>query len=208
MIIKVNGQEETNLGEKLTYFYHSVANLHITTTGIRAMFETVANEKLQASAISDTQAAAISRVIGHSRSTAQSSYISNDCYFSVVNTQSAESALGIRNEDTESLIEQTHKDSAVSSIIQPISYSAKPFGIRHPHFDSNANRIPFSLEEKAKLIEIVEAEKVGTRIPDNIASICLRKIKTTDDLIPIFHVRHILSTGRLRSALKNLGYVQ
>ena len=64
LIIKLNGQPETNLGEKLTYFYMTEANLHITTTGIRAIFETVANEKLSTNEITEAQATAISRVIG------------------------------------------------------------------------------------------------------------------------------------------------
>ena len=64
LIIILNGQPETKLGEKLTYFYMTEANLHITTTGIRAIFETVANEKLSTNEITEAQATAISRVIG------------------------------------------------------------------------------------------------------------------------------------------------
>ena len=134
----------------------------------------------------------------------------------MVNTQSAEAALGIRNED--SVIERHHDDSVVhdngtssnSSIIQPITYNAKSYGVLHPHYTSEANRIPFSLGEKKELQKIVEAVKIAAsgKIPEGIASICLAEIKNREDLIPIFHVRHILCTGRLRPGLKSLGYVQ
>ena len=132
----------------------------------------------------------------------------------MVNTQSAEAALGIRNED--SVVERLHDDSVVhdngstNSIIQPIAYNAKNYGVLHPHYTSEANRIPFSLGEKKELQKIVEAAKIAAngKIPEGIASICLAEIKNREDLIPIFHVRHILCTGRLRPGLKSLGYVQ
>jgi hypothetical protein len=126
----------------------------------------------------------------------------------VSHAQTAEKALGITMDDCE--IEPMHdKDiqpnyNNPESVVKPIEYQQKQFGTLHPHYRSEANRIPFSVKEKQYLSDLVEANKVDGRIPETIAAICLSIIKNDSDLIPHFHVRHVLSTARLRPGLQAL----
>jgi hypothetical protein len=126
----------------------------------------------------------------------------------VSQAQTAEKALGITIDDCEIEPMQSQDMQPIYSpdtVVKPIQYQQKQFGKQHPHYQSEASRIPFSVQEKQYLKELVEANKIGDRIPENIASICLSIIKNDTDLIPHFHVRHILSTARLRPGLQAIG---
>lgn len=148
--------------------------------------------------------------VGHSPSTALRSYVSGDTYQAVSQAQTAERALGITMDDCEiepmydSTDVQPNYNNTAESIVRPIEYQQKQFGTLHPHYRSEANRIPFSVKEKQYLSDLVEANKFDGRIPENIAAICLSIIKNDTDLIPHFHVRHVLSTARLRPGLQAL----
>jgi hypothetical protein len=146
--------------------------------------------------------------LGHSPSTALRSYVSNDTYIAVSQAQTAEKALGI--DDCGDI--QPMRDNDIQAncnypetVVKPIEYQQKQFGKLHPHYESEASRIPFSVQEKHYLRYLVDSNKIGDRIPENISSICLRIIRNDDELIPHFHVRHILSTQRLRPGLQALG---
>ena len=123
--------------------------------------------------------------------------------------QTAEKALGITMDDCEieaiydTNMQQNYNNPA-ESIVKPIEYQQKQFGTLHPHYRSEANRIPFSVKEKQYLSDLVEANKFDGRVPESIAAICLSIIKNDTDLIPHFHVRHVLSTARLRPGLQAL----
>ena len=73
-----------------------MANLHVTTTGLRINIETISAEKLEDGKITLAQAQGMSRLIGHSEATKRRCYVLQDTYRSVVNTVQAERAVGIR----------------------------------------------------------------------------------------------------------------
>ena len=163
------------------------------------MFETLSAEKLATNEISQAEASAISRIIGHSKETAAKCYVATDSFRAVQNCHSASKALGCDDENDE--------NDEVS--IQPAVYVPKAYGSNHPKFHSeNCNRVLFSNMELEVLEKIVQDKKINNHIPDNIASICLKEIQANEEYISIFHKRHILNTARLRSALKKMGHVR
>ena len=79
-----------------------MANLHVTTTGLRINIETISAEKYEDGKITLAQAQGMSRLIGHSEATKRRCYVLQDTYRSVVNTVQAERALGIQFSDDNS----------------------------------------------------------------------------------------------------------
>jgi hypothetical protein len=63
------------------------------------MFETLSAEKLATNEISQVQADAISRVIGHSKLTAQKCYVASDTFRAVQNCHLASKALGCEDDN-------------------------------------------------------------------------------------------------------------
>ena len=67
--------DKGQLGRHLTAFFKSQLQLHITTTTIRAIVETAAEDALRRGVIDQTKRAAISNVNGHSGATTQRHYV-------------------------------------------------------------------------------------------------------------------------------------
>jgi hypothetical protein len=67
--------DKGQLGRHLTAFFKSQLQLHITTTTIRAIVETAAEDALRKGVIDQTKRAAISNVNGHSGATTQRHYV-------------------------------------------------------------------------------------------------------------------------------------
>ena len=171
------------------------------------MVETTSHEMLQKNEITPSQAHAISRVLGHSPSTALRSYVSSDTYIAVSQAQTAEKALGIAMDDCDADNSNNYGDiqlpiSHPESVVVPIEYQQKQFGKLHPHYASEKNRIPFSVIEKNWLSDLVNANRIEGKIPENITAICLKAIRSDAELIPHFHIRHVLTTQRLRPGLQ------
>ena len=255
-----------------------MANLHVTTTGLRINIETISAEKLEDGKITLAQAQGMSRLIGHSEATKRRCYVLQDTYRSVVNTVQAERALGIRfsddnrddgllnsgdytndldndnityndtdtdnnksnnMNDANSFNEGDHNSNNInddidisehlpslntnlpivnivakhnipehaSNLIVPRTYTHKQFGELHPDYENDTKRIRFSEEEKRILSQIVENNKINNKVPPNVASRCLKIIWANPHYVKVFHVRHVLSSARLRSCLRILGYV-
>lgn len=94
--------------------------------------------------------------------------------------------------------------------ILPIAYEAKRFGTSHPDYEKqDTRRVRFSIAEKSNLIKLVEDLKKNNdgNIPVNLSASCLKLIWNNPQLVEIFHIRHVLNSGRLRSCLKALNYV-
>jgi hypothetical protein len=79
MWLNWNGTAMDNgeLGKHLTSFFKSQLQLHITTTTIRAIVETAAEDALKKGIIDGIKRAAISNVNGHSGATTQRHYVKN-----------------------------------------------------------------------------------------------------------------------------------
>ena len=249
-----------------------MANLHVTTTGLRINIETISAEKYEDGKITLAQAQGMSRLIGHSEATKRRCYVLQDTYRSVVNTVQAERALGIQFSDDNSddgplnsgdYTNDLHNDNATyndtdtdnnnnsfnneddhnnnniiddidisehlpsantylpivnmaakhnipehaSNLIVPRTYTHKQFGELHPDYENDTKRIRFSEEEKRILSQIVEDNKINNKVPPNVSSRCLKIIWADPHFVKVFHVRHVLSSARLRSCLRILGYV-
>lgn len=103
-----------------------------------------------------------------------------------------------------------NKSSSIDNDILPISYEPKRFGTLHPDYENqDTKRVRFSTAEKSSLIKLVEDLKRNNNgnIPVNLSASCLKLIWNSPQLVEIFHIRHVLNSGRLRSCLKALSYV-
>lgn len=179
---------------------------------LRRNMETISNDALQDGLITLEQAEGASRLIGHGREVAKTCYVLNDTYRSVKQVREIENQLGIVSvsdySDEYSNTTRTEETQNININVLPKTYKAKPWGTDHPDFDNKSNRVRFSDAEKQYLTNLVEQKKTDSIIPINIASVCWTIIHKSDDAVPIFHVRHILTAARLRSCLRALKFVQ
>jgi len=75
LFVNNNGRPHTNIGHCVTRFFRSVSMYHITTTNLRAMFETEVHDAMGAGVLSPNECDDVIRNSGHSSSTAHSHYL-------------------------------------------------------------------------------------------------------------------------------------
>jgi hypothetical protein len=75
LFVNNNGRAHTNIGHCVTRFFRSVSTYHITTTNLRAMFETEVHDAMGAGVLSQNECDDVTRNSGHSSSTAHSHYL-------------------------------------------------------------------------------------------------------------------------------------
>ena len=127
-------------------------------------------------------------------------------YQSIRGAKEFESVLGLDNMDEHE--EMINNNSKEINVI-PIEYKNKVVGLNHPKFnDKNSNRVAFSLQEIDHLKRLAVSHKINGKVPNDIASRICKTIWNDDNLINDFHIRHILSSKRLRPALVKLGIVR
>ena len=97
LFVNSAGEKDTNIGRSVTYFFGRTLNLHITTTAIRSLIETNAEDALQSSRITTTDRIAISNMNGHSSQTVRDYYLKQSTERNVKNAIRAFSQLGAVN---------------------------------------------------------------------------------------------------------------
>jgi hypothetical protein len=180
--------------------------------------ESLSADRLASNRITQIQAEAVSRVIGHSKQTAQKHYIMADTFRAVQNCNIANKAIcdnNLGDDDNDNSNNNNNDDDDDDdddgdTLIEPAKYVAKDYGNKHPNYSSENSRVPFSQQEREALQQIVNEKRKNNHnlLPGNIASLCLKEIHTNPAYVSIFHRRHITNTSRLRSALKHMGIVK
>ena len=94
LFVNSAGEKDTNIGRSVTYFFERTLNLHITTTAIRSLIETNAEDALQSNRITTKDRIAISNMNGHSSQTVRDYYLKHSTERNVTNAVRAFSQLG------------------------------------------------------------------------------------------------------------------
>ena len=209
LFIDIKGRAITDIGRYVTNFFVKNTGLHITTTTLREMFETLSKKKFNDGEITDGQRSSVSRLIGHSVKTAENCYVLED-------TQSV--VQDVANIQFDAIEDDDGSDFDLSQF-QGIDYTRVyehiDWGCEHPDYKNEDTRIKFSDAEKRYVWSLVTRHcKIDPNDskkylpPPNFVAFCLEKIKNDSSAIPIFHHRHILNTTRLRSLLRNMRIIK
>jgi hypothetical protein len=244
-----NGQ----LGRHVTAFFKNELQLHITTTTIRAIVETAAEDALRKGVIDGTKRAAISNVNGHSGATTQRHYVMQSRINDVENGRAGietfqhESWIltfdrwagfdamfdrpiqplditpssSTSNDDDIGGFEQNDQfddcDLETDSDFSPIfsrnisgSWSENTshlsrkinFGSAHPNYGQpNWKRAKWT---DAELDVIMKWQCEHPTEKKNAIAKCLAAIRLDATLHPVFHVRHVCDSARLKDGFDAL----
>lgn len=177
-----DGEREQNIGRMVSKFFMVELKIHITTTTIRSVVETTSARQLEDGVISDAQRAAISVVNTHSSSITRDHYVRTELARTV---QLAKEAFA--------------GGEAVPSTPQSPPPQPEVWGVDHPD-GPDVQRARWTVAEKQYLRRIYE-ELFTDATKHRILSLCLRHIKADASSRAIFHVRHVMSTDRLKAGL-------
>jgi hypothetical protein len=101
LFITWNGDSDTSVGRKLTSFFEGKNDLHMTSTAIRGLMETTAEEALLRGEITSVQRASVSSINGHSSAVVKNYYLKSRTAKDVENARAAVKAFaqpsGIEN---------------------------------------------------------------------------------------------------------------
>ena len=177
-----DGAAECNIGRLVSRFFENELNIHITTTTIRSVVETTSAQQLENGSISVAQRAAVTAVNTHS------SVIANDHY--------------VRTELGRTV--QLAKEAFAGGIAVPAASPLPPplpevWGADHPD-GPDVQRARWTAAEKQYLKQVHAALLTAATKP-RILSLCLRRIREDPCARAIFHVRHVMSTDRLKAGL-------
>jgi hypothetical protein len=200
-----NGNQDVDVGEFVTRYFRKQLNLHITTTSIRSMVETQAQQLRDNGVISEAQRESICHINGHSLQTAQLYYIERDRIQDVNNTrQFFEHIVSQGNGDFDkekySVLEFAGVEWA-----QPRQYEYHDWGTEHPDYNKGGNRAQWTNEE-LKFISDWYDDRVVKAIRGNLRMVSdfwnYIHGQGLQQALPIFHSNHVLNSTRLRHGFR------
>ena len=230
MLLSFSGQPLTDIGKEVTAFYLHSSNLHITTTRIRSIVETAAEEMYRAGEISLKTRKSIEAINGHTSATVQNYYLQMDRAADVHSarsffSQAAEPASSIPSEPNGQQevpypydLRVHHEQTTLGIPLQPIPVGGSPpaneewlprecakhldWGCSHPEYGRvGVKKVKWSSQELAYITEWIENDTQGdTNLP---VSRCLTSIRSDPRAVPIFHAHHILNSPRLRNGFES-----
>jgi hypothetical protein len=198
------GQAEDDIGGLITRYFKKKLEIHITTTGIRSLVETQAQELLDGGIISAGERESISYINGHTSSVAKMYYVERDRVKDVHNTRNffshiihnGPSPVDLRNFDT--AVELASMQWPTRSV-----YSYRDWGVIHPDYGKNTKRAVWTGAELDFIYDWM-----NDRCVKNVERGHLRHVSALwhhitegaglEKAVPIFHVNHILDATRLR----------
>ena len=199
LFLAFNGQPETKAGSKVSEFFSKSIGIWITTTMIRALVETEADDAHDAGDISPSAKASIHFINGHSASTAKAFYVKKSIGKQIERSREFFQAreLDLSSEQ----VVDSDEDSEHDGLFTPRARQA-PWGQNHPCQDMHCERVPFSKRELQHIGK--EYRRIIAHNPacKNVLKLMLDAIKADDEMMKDFHPRHIHNTTRLTPGLK------
>ena len=185
----------SDVGQCVSRFFRTYLGYQLTINNIRALIETETKQLYDDGAVTYEQKTAIHDINGHSEQTAKDFYL-RDSFENTV-------ALGRQVFD-----ELMQEDNVTYDILeyfeQPPEPQPAPWGSKHPEYHKPPHmKVKWSDAEIAYIEKWLQNRKVITDITHksqtNIYSQCLKDIKKDAAALPIFHLRHVVNTTRLRN---------
>ena len=190
-LLAFNGRDdktcEVNVSRVATRFF-SKLGLNITTTALRALVETLAEQMQMQNQLSAQDREGISNVNGHGHAITRNHYL----------LRNRENDAAASEVMFAQILPQDVALPTVSAMITEADDKHICFGEQHPQGHTTGDRIPWSHAEK----EYLRNWKLINILSDNdnkrALSRCLADIYQDVEAQQIFHLHHVQSTQRLR----------
>ena len=222
LFITWNGDIDETIGRKVTSFFEDKNDLHMTSTAIRGLMETSAEEALLRGHITASQRASVSSINGHSSAVVKNYYLKIRARKDVQNARDAVRAFdtpiaNIGNRDN-SIIEGNHlenhyddmaidEDESDANAINDDSADLEGYkitqyadwGTEHPDYNKPVgSKASWSKGELSYIRKSAKEMLTSNPRKTNIVARILLKIKSDPLALPLFHARHVLKSDRLR----------
>lgn len=189
VFIKWQGKDPVSISRFVKKFFMKHANLNLTTTLIRTLVETMAENLLRMGQITPEDRKSVSNSSGHGSEVVRRHYVLWDRHVDADASRKVfRQARGIDAEEEEEVFEPVTEDNKHND-----------YGTDHLEYDNvRGKRITWSDDEVSYLTHW-KAENVHS--PDEPFQLrrCLQAIIADRDAHPIFHQHHLETTQRLRS---------
>ena len=206
LFLNFDGRPLLDLGRVVTAYFRRKLGLTLTTTTLRGMLETAAAAALRAGTITTGQRASVAAVNGHSLSMATTAYVRNNRRDDATYAMQAFSLLKDNLLPASGLVAAVPVGGDDGAAAPPLSLSLPAFpsqedwGLTHPD-RSSVGKARWTdaekdyIEEAASALLLENASLYGPKL----MSAVLRRIRADKSTRAIFHARHVLDAGRLRS---------
>jgi len=227
LFITWNGDIDETIGRKVTSFFEDKNDLHMTSTAIRGLMETSAEEALLRGHITASQRASVSSINGHSSAVVKNYYLKIRARKDVQNARDAVRAFDtpIANTDNRdnSIIVGNHlenhyddmaidEDESDANAINDDSADLEDhllggyqiteyadWGTEHPDYNKPVgSKANWSKAELSYIRKSAKEMFTSNPRKTNIVARILLKIKSDPLALPLFHARHVLKSDRLR----------
>ena len=231
LLLTFSGQPYSDIGKELTIFYRNSCNLHITSTRIRSIVETAAEEMYRAGDISLKVRKSIEAINGHTSATVQNYYLQMDRAADVHSARSfftqaaspdssttSPPSAAIPVDDDRDIVEactplelriQHAPSTAATSAHLTTTWTSREgtkhldWGSSHPEYERHGVRkVRWSEQELDYIENWIEKNMQGdTNLQ---VSRCLTSIRQDPRAVQIFHAHHILNSARLRNGFERV----
>jgi len=201
LFITYAGEKETDIGRHVTQYFRDRMKLSITTTKIRSLIETEAEDKFQKQLISKEERQSIMNINGHTSQIVQDYYIKRDRHQDVQNARNAIAQITNQSDEQNIISEDYDYDFDFDIDYENGSiekHTQSEWGSCHPNQNPNAKRVQWS-EDELNYLKMLRNEKKLIK-----SAHCLKAIMNDPACYKIFHVNHIMNSGRLRNGIDNL----
>jgi hypothetical protein len=196
------GHAEMDVGTLVTKYFKKHLDLHITTTTIRSLVETQAQELFEKGVISQADRESISNINGHSSRIARMYYVERDRVKDISNTRNLFRYIVATDEDA-----PDHCYNAVE--FGGVEWPKQTFheycnwGVHHPDYNKNTKRATWSRAELEYISDWIR-ERLVTKVQQgNLQTVSalwhyITRGPGKEQAQLIFHSNHILDSARLR----------
>jgi hypothetical protein len=198
-----NGQAEKGIGRHVTRYFSQHLDVHITTTAIRSLVETQAQQLFERGVINKEQRESICHINGHSLATAEMFYIERDRIQDVYNTRDFFQLIVANDPDASDSRHYDDLDFGSVNWKPHREYEYRDWGQLHPEYGQQKKRYMWTKQELTFIQEWYQdrvLKRCDTGRLMTVASLWnyITKGPGMEKALPIFHTHHILNATRLR----------
>lgn len=196
--LRYSGRPEEQIGTCVTAFFTRVLALHITTTAIRSLVETSMSDLHDKGIITGQQLLSVQAINGHTSAVAKDYYIHKERGNDVTHARAAFSHL------TPEQVDVTEPQPLPPAPTWSPAPKPTPlnFGTAHPDYGSKSKRAQWTADEIKYIADFCTKKLEENPQCSTLVAQCRDRIMVDPDALPIFHVNHVLDSGRLRSGYR------
>jgi hypothetical protein len=205
--LNYEGNRDQRLGKRVIEFFKYKMNLAMGTTALRSMLETLVDKLVDEGSLTELEQNAVVRLNNHSSVVSKNFYVMKDQRADVSTSRHAMEKILSKNPNTLQQVVDTQASDAVQQFTLACEKNKDvllppALGLKHPHYGSKAQRIPWTDAEIQWIESFVQAEIDINVKPSGRLSRLRSAIITDATACKLFHVHHVVDVSRLDWGLK------